>query len=257
MHSSPFTIPVSITAKVDEIVQRSRTRFGHDAFRMEDPPEGDEAAAAAKAAADAAAKEAADKEAADAAAKAEADKAAKEKVEDLPDWAQKVIKDARADAGKARTTAKAEAAEEASKKILSDVLTALGVKGNKTPTLEEVQAELEKLRNENGSKDGDLNQTKVELAVYRIASKAGGDPDALLDSRTFLAEVKDLDPSAKDFSDKVTAAIKTAVKDNPKLKASRVGAGSSSADHGSGGSGEGTERKPKPLSDAVSGHYGT
>lgn len=38
MHRSPFVMPESITAKVDEIMSASRARFGHDAFRMEDPP---------------------------------------------------------------------------------------------------------------------------------------------------------------------------------------------------------------------------
>lgn len=38
MHRSPFVIPADIAAKVDEIMSASRTRFGRDVFRMEDPP---------------------------------------------------------------------------------------------------------------------------------------------------------------------------------------------------------------------------
>lgn len=254
MTVSPFEIPTSIQDKVREIMSRNQARFGHDAFRMEGE-EDDAAAAAAKAAADAAAAKAVeDKAAAD---KAAADAAKNEKIEDLPDWAQKVIKDARADAGKARTDAKKTAAEEASAATLTKVLEALGVKGNKTPTLEEVQQELDKVKNENGSKDTTLTETRIELAVYRGAGKAGGDPDALLDSRTFLEKAKALDINAKDFNDKLTEAIKAAVKDNPKLKAGQASAGSSSADHGAGGSGEGGQRKPVSLDQAVGGHYGT
>jgi hypothetical protein len=41
MHNSNrFIFPAAITAKVDEIMSASRMRFGHDAFRMEDPPAG-------------------------------------------------------------------------------------------------------------------------------------------------------------------------------------------------------------------------
>jgi hypothetical protein len=82
--------------------------------------------------------------------------------------------------------------------------------------------------------------TAVELAVYRIAGKAGADPDAVLDSRGFLAAVKDLDPNATDFRDKVTDAVKAAVKNNARLAAAPAPAGQGPAkqgvDHtGSGG----------------------
>lgn len=80
-------------------------------------------------------------------------------------------------------------------------------------------------------------QTAVELAVYKSASKAGADPDAVLDSRGFLAAVADLDPEEGDFSKKVTAAITAAVKNNPKLAAATgQGSGRQGADH-TGGSG--------------------
>lgn len=49
----------------------------------------------------------------------------------------------------------------------------------------------------------------VELAAYRTAVAAGADADALLDSRTFVREVRDLDPSSTDFADKVKSIIKT------------------------------------------------
>lgn len=59
---------------------------------------------------------------------------------------------------------------------------------------------------------------KVELAVYRVSGKHGADPDALLDSRAFLAKVKGLDPTADDFSFQVEEAAKAAVDANPKLR---------------------------------------
>lgn len=95
-------------------------------------------------------------------------------------------------------------------------------------------------------------QTAVELAVYKSAGKAGADPDAVLDSRGFLAEVSDLDPDAADFGDKVTAAIKAAVKKNTKLAATPAGQGSGAgrqgADH-TGGSGG--RARSGSLDDAV------
>lgn len=175
--------------------------------------------------------------------------ATSEKVEDLPAWAQKIIADSRADAGKARTTAKQAAADEAKQQLAQEIGKALGlVKGNEKPNPDELAKQVAEAQNT-------ARQTSVELAVYKTASKHSGDPDALLDSRAFLAKVKDLDPTANDFASKVDEAIKSAVAENPKLKA--VQATGSSSVHHAGGSGEQTTRTPKPLDQAVSGHYGT
>lgn len=59
-------------------------------------------------------------------------------------------------------------------------------------------------------------EAAVQLAVYRTAAKHGGNPDALLDSASFLRAVADLDPND---SDAVGAAIKTAVAANARLAA--------------------------------------
>lgn len=94
--------------------------------------------------------------------------------------------------------------------------------------------------------------TAVELAVYKSAGKVGADADAILDSRKFLAEVANLDPDTADFGDKVSAAIKAAVKANPKLAnapAAGQGPTKQGADHtGSGGTGKSRSRS---LTDAV------
>ena len=97
--------------------------------------------------------------------------------------------------------------------------------------------------------------TAVELAVYKSAGKAGADPDALLDSRGFLSQVADLDPEAADFRDKVTTAIKAAVKANPKLAAEAPkGTGRQGADHS--GNGGGQAGKPKNLTEAIAARLG-
>lgn len=255
-------VPPAFAEQAQQMLARSQARFGHDAFRMEgdgDGGDGGDGDGDGSGDGDGDGGDGAGKGGAgdgDKGADKDGDKGkAGEKVEDLPDWAQKLIKDARADAGRARTTAKETAAQEARDKLVQDLGKTLGLVKDKdgdklTP---------DQLAKQVGEAQATAKQLAVELAVYRGASKKGveADPDALLDSRGFLAKLADLDPSAKDFSEKVTTAMKDAVKENPKLKASQAGAGSSSADHGSGGSGEGGQRKSKGLAGAVGGHYGS
>lgn len=212
-----------------------------------DAAAGDAGAAGGDAAAgadtgDAVAKAAADKAAADAKTKA-----AEGKVEELPDWAQKIIKDTRGEAAENRT--KATAAEKKQADALDAIAKALGLKKDEQVDPAELAKQLDEQRDA-------ARQSAVELAVFRGASKHQGDPDALLDSRGFLAKLADIDPTDAKFASKVDTAIKEAVDSNPKLKTTQA-AGSSSADHGAGGSGEQQKRTPKSLTDAVSGHYGT
>ncbi|MGO7983621.1 hypothetical protein ACC691_37900, partial [Rhizobium johnstonii] len=77
----------------------------------------------------------------------------------------------------------------------------------------------------------------------------GGNPDALLDSNTFLANVQSLDPASADFSTSVAAAIKAAVASNPTLKAARA-AGASTVDNpgGTGETGQITEAQLAQMS---------
>jgi len=173
-----------------------------------------------------------------------------ESVDKLPDWAQKIVRDARKDAGKARTDAK-KAAEDAVAQLTQSLGKALGLVKDD----QEQAPDPAKLAEQLAAQTTAAKSTAVELAVFRTASKHGGDPAALTDSRTFLAKVADLDTSAKDFEAKVVAAAKAAVTENTKLKAGQA-PGASGVDHGGTG-GERTPGKPKPLNAAVSAHYGT
>lgn len=58
-------------------------------------------------------------------------------------------------------------------------------------------------------------EAAVQLAVYRTAGTAGANPDALLDSASFLRTLAQVDPSD---TAAVTAAINAAVEANPRLK---------------------------------------
>jgi hypothetical protein len=242
-----ITLPAHLQDTLDGIVARNRARFGHDAFRMEGDG-GDSGSGDAGGDGDAGDQGGAgDGDDGDDSKKTGDDsKTSAGKVEDLPDWAQKLIKDTRGEAAEHRT--KATAAERKLTEQLDGIAKALGLK-------EDEKADPAKLASQLADTQAKARTAAIELTVYRTATKHQGDPDALLDSRGFLAKLADLDPEASNFASKVETAIKDAVKDNPKLKAVQA-TGSSSADHGAGGSGEGSKRTPKSLTDAVSAHYG-
>lgn len=149
---------------------------------------------------------------------------------DDPAKAKAEIERLRRENASERVNAKKAAADEARKDLAQQVGKALGLVDDDTEIdPAQLAAETEQLRNEN-------RITRVELAVYRAAAKHQGDPDALLDSRTFLAKVADLDPKGEDFTTQLDDAIKQALVDNPKLKTAPA-AGASSVNH-AGGTGE-------------------
>lgn len=89
----------------------------------------------------------------------------------------------------------------------------------KPPTPEELAKQLEEAQTRTKASDDRARQTQVELAVYKTAARHGGDPDALLDSRSFANAISKLDPTAADFNEQVGQAVKTAVDSNKKLAA--------------------------------------
>jgi ribosomal protein L10 len=128
---------------------------------------------------------------------------------------RKELKQANADAAKARTTAKKNAAEEAKAELVQQMGKALGlVKDDKdeAPDPAKLTAEIERAQKAH-------RETAIELAVFRGAGKHGADAAALTDSRSFLKSIADLDPNDEGFDKAVNAAIKAAVADNPKLRA--------------------------------------
>lgn len=156
----------------------------------------------------------------------------------------------------ARTIAAARAAEKKAKddaKADRDRLAAVLKAAGLTPDGKTDPADaLKTMATERDQAVAKARQNAVELAVYKSAGKAGADADAVLDSRGFLTSVADLDPDAGDFADKVTDALKSAVKANPKLAATQGGQGPArqGADH-SGGSGG--KQRPAGLGAAIAG----
>jgi hypothetical protein len=81
----------------------------------------------------------------------------------------------------------------------------------------------EKLGQELTAAQRETRTTKIENAVLKRASKQDGNPSLLVDSRSFMDSVKDLDPTADDFTSKLDDAIKKAVDDNESLKVTAAG----------------------------------
>lgn len=174
-------------------------------------------------------------------------------IKSLPAWAQKVIEDARAEAGKSRTTAKENAAKEAREALLKEFGEKLGI------LAPEEKPDPAKLTAAIGEKDttiATLTDTNrdltVQLAIYDHAEKHGANPKALRDSVSFLKTVAGLDPTATDFGTKLDDAIKAAVEGNQQLRAGqapRRGGGEFAG-------GPGTTGRPTSLGQAVAAQLG-
>lgn len=152
---------------------------------------------------------------------------AAENVAELPQWAQDKLAALNRENASARVNAKAAAAEEARNELLQKL--GLTKEGADKPDPDALAKDLAASRDQ-------ARQTAVELAVYRAAAANKANPDALLDSASFLAKVRTLDPTGADFATQVTDAITAAVTANPILKATQA-VGASGVDLG-GGTGE-------------------
>ncbi|KPL31123.1 hypothetical protein JI76_18150 [Streptomyces anulatus] len=155
---------------------------------------------------------------------------------------QKELKAANGESAKARTTAKKAAADEARTEIVQELGKALGLIKDEKDTPPDPAALTAKIEQATAAH----RETAVELAVYRGAGKYGADPDALTDSRAFLASIKGLDPSDEGFGKAVSAAIKKAVEDNPKLKTGSQAPDRSASDF-NGGTGDGDGSDPTDI----------
>lgn len=169
------------------------------------------------------------------------------KIADLPDWAQKLIRDTRAEAAENRTKAKTATTE--NDKRMQAIAQALG--------LAEVAPDPEEVTKQLSAAQAEARERAVELAVWRSAAAHGGDAEALLDSRAFQKALADIDPTDNKA---IAAAIAAAVKDNPKLAVTSPGQDSSTTASrgGSDPSGRpGQTTRPDTLTAAVEAHYAT
>lgn len=143
---------------------------------------------------------------------------------------------------------------QAAQQQLEAVLKALG----KSPDGSDAPLDPEALAAEVTQQQAIAWENAAENAILRVASTAGADADALLDSTTFLDSLGDfiaLDPKSDEFRKKLQAHITVWVDKHPKHKAAgAVTATRSGGDH-PGGTGTPTTR-PKSLSAAVAKHFG-
>jgi hypothetical protein len=141
-----------------------------------------------------------------------ADPGARPEITSLPDWAQSLIKDTRAEAARSRVEGKQAAADEARTQLAQDIGKALGIITDETPA--EQQLTPEQLQSLLAGERTSTKMARTELAVFKAATGGAFNAAALLDSRSFLDAVKDLDPSD---TEAVNAAIASAVQANPWL----------------------------------------
>ncbi|GAA0934910.1 hypothetical protein [Nonomuraea longicatena] len=162
-------------------------------------------------------------------------KADARKIDDLPAWAQAELRRARMEAVNARKAAEEQKTQgpspedlvaQAQKDLAQQIGKALGlVAEEETPldpqqVIEKLTAEKDSTAKERDAEKDRHRRALIELAVHRASTRLGADPDALLDSRSFLRNVRDMDPDGEAFSAALTGAIQKAVEDNPKFKAS-------------------------------------
>lgn len=175
-------------------------------------------------------------------------------VSSLPPWAQTHIKGLRDEAAKHRTEKQtvAAAAQEAAKQR-DAILKAAGFTSDgkdAPPSPEALTKQLEDMQ-------ARAWEQAAQVAIMRTAAAAGADPDALLDSNSFLdslAEFIEDDPNSAAFRTKMTAHIKAFAAKHPKVQAAATKPSGPSGAPLNGGPGGG-QKKATSLEDAVTARY--
>jgi hypothetical protein len=143
-------------------------------------------------------------------------------VDALPAWAQQEIRKTRNEAAANRAKAKEHAdalaaLQTTSQARLDAIARTLGLKPEEA-TPEQIMAQRDAANTLAEANAQRARETAVELAVFRTATAAQVNGNALLDSRAFVATLDGLDPSAADFAQRVNDAITAAVEANPSWK---------------------------------------
>jgi hypothetical protein len=174
-----------------------------------------------------------------------------ESIDSLPEFAQKLIRDTRAEAATFRTKLR-ELEQQAGPNadVLKQVAKALGLDagGDGQPDADALSKQVNEL-------NAQLRASKVEAAARQAAEKAGARADRLLNSRSFAAELDKLDPSATTFADDLKAAIKATVDADPDLYRAVPQGAPQGGSAGMGGAPTGG-RKAASLADAIAARMG-
>lgn len=164
------------------------------------------------------------------------------------DDALKVIADLRKENARNRTNAKENAANEARQDIAQTIAKALGLQPDDSDEQPDPAVQVQTLTAQIEETKTRAEQAALELAIYRSATGAGANPDALLDSRAFMTNIAQIDPTDPEA---VKTAITEAVQNNPNLRALQA-SGPNRIDHTPGGS---SHAEPKSLNEALSARY--
>jgi len=173
-----------------------------------------------------------------------------EDVTSLPQWGQDLVAKLRAEAAKARTTAKQTAAEEARQQLTADVARALGLAGDDPVTPE-------KLTEQIAAAQDAAWRSGTELQVHRVAARLGADPEALLDSNAFIDSLDDLvdvDPRSAEFATQLETKVQAALEKSPnKYKAAGLASAPSGPrpDPSQGARGPAVPLRPTDLGSAI------
>jgi hypothetical protein len=130
---------------------------------------------------------------------------------------------------KSREQARAAAAEEARQKLTQDIAKALGLTNDaKDPA--ELERQIARMTADQLEKDR-------ELTIVRAALAPGMNVDVtrLLDSRSFMRAMSDVDPNADGAAEAITDRIKKAVSSDPSLQLRQVSGGGSVGHAGGAG----------------------
>lgn len=169
----------------------------------------------------------------------------------LPDWAQKQLRDARAEAAKSRTTAKQTAAQEARDQLTAQIAKALGL-------AEDAELSPEQMTEQVSNAQTAAWLAVAESQVWRVAGKLGANAEALLDSRSFLDSLEELDgddPRAPEFVTQLEAKVQAALERNSNYRtAGQAPAGTPKPDPSQGSRGPAVTR-PTSLGAAIAQHY--
>ncbi|MDN5687013.1 MAG: hypothetical protein L0G94_10140 [Brachybacterium sp.] len=177
------------------------------------------------------------------AANGEGEQDGKKPLENLDPATRKELDEARSQAARYRTeknTAVQQAQQDAKAEADARVQAILKAAGIETGEQDDPEAAARADREAREQAETDARSARVELAVYRAAADKNADAAALLDSRSFLDRVQDVDPTD---ADAISEAIQKAVDANPRLAATQAAA-RSSADF-TGGSGDGAITQEK------------
>lgn len=154
---------------------------------------------------------------------------------------------------KARTGSKANAAAEARKEMAAQVAKALGLAGDEPPDPAQLAQQVEAARDAAWA-------SSVELQIFRTAGAAGANPEALLDSRSFiesLDDLYDLDPNSAEFRTALQAKVQEAAAKYPASTTPPAPGAQNGPrpDPSQGTRGTPATARPTSLGEAVRQHY--